>query len=151
MQIQKMTKSNLNLICLKSSNMHTNTFHASNPTILPYNIKILAFPDFYEGGFGILPYSAPYLYISSYIYTYIYIPVHIYIPKRPCVGPSLLSAEGYIIASSWPQLIGTQSLGRVRRRLGHLCRRGPRRASTTTWPIYKNIAKSRTPKKSTTN
>ena len=34
-----MTISNSNLIVLKSSNVHMNTFHASNPSILPSNVK----------------------------------------------------------------------------------------------------------------
>ena len=34
-----MTISNVSLDFLKSSNMHTSTFHASSPTILPYNVK----------------------------------------------------------------------------------------------------------------
>ena len=34
-----MTISKLNIYVVKSSHMHTNTFHASNPSILPYNVK----------------------------------------------------------------------------------------------------------------
>ena len=36
---RKMTILNLNLICLKSSNVHTNTLHASFLAILAYNNK----------------------------------------------------------------------------------------------------------------
>ena len=36
---RKMTFSNVNLIFLKSPDVHTNTFHASNPTILQYHVK----------------------------------------------------------------------------------------------------------------
>ena len=47
------------LICLKPSNVHTNTFHASNPAMLPYNVQNPSVADL--GGFGILPYCIPYI------------------------------------------------------------------------------------------
>ena len=48
------------LICLKPSNVHTNTFHAWNPAILPYNVQHPSVADL-GGGFGILPYFIPYI------------------------------------------------------------------------------------------
>ena len=35
-KFRKITISNFNVDFVKSSNRHTNTFHTSNPTILPY-------------------------------------------------------------------------------------------------------------------
>ena len=46
-----MTNSNVNVMCLKSSNMHRNIFHASNPTILPYNSKHRGFTRLGASGF----------------------------------------------------------------------------------------------------
>ena len=61
-----MTIPNFNLICLKSSNMHTNTFHASNRPIEPYMIPNPSVTDFGGSGCcrilfhsGLLPLSSP--------------------------------------------------------------------------------------------
>ena len=45
-RFRNITISNFNLMFLKSSNMGTNTFHASIPTILPYNVKKYCFTLF---------------------------------------------------------------------------------------------------------
>jgi len=47
-----MTISNFNLMFLKSSNMHANESHASNPTILPYNVKNQVLADLFGLGFS---------------------------------------------------------------------------------------------------
>ena len=50
--------SNFNVELLKSSDVHTNTFHASNQPIRPYGTRNPGFIDL--GGFGILRYFIPY-------------------------------------------------------------------------------------------
>ena len=48
----------------KPSNVHTNTFHASNPAILPYNVQNPSVADL-VWGVGILPYFIPYIGVDS--------------------------------------------------------------------------------------
>ena len=62
-----MKMSNSNVCYLKCSNVHMNTFHALNMTILLYNVKSSGLADLGCSGFR-----------------RIYSP---YIPYRPCVGP----------------------------------------------------------------
>ena len=57
-QFKKHVISNYNLIFTASSNMHTNTFYPSNPTMLLYNVKDIGVSRFW--GFVFLLYFIPY-------------------------------------------------------------------------------------------